>query len=196
MGFFGSWSRTPFRNYLTNQRGQETQKRKMAANSYDRADFIMNGVARSRKEDNGVHPAFFLDNGPILPSVQLPSLDPTLVNNSGIDYIDSDSGKTAYVNSWNVSIQHELPGKDWQLACRGRLRFHPRKRRQSEKVRGQGVNSCGYTRQALKRRSTKPCPNPSASTRSCDFPAGSGSQKSESISTFIYRFPLLYSSTK
>ena len=51
----------------------------MAANSYDRAEFIMNGVTRSRKEDNGVHPAFFLDNGPIIPPVQLPSLDPTLV---------------------------------------------------------------------------------------------------------------------
>jgi len=58
-----------------------------------------------------VHSAFLLDNGPVIPAVQLPSFDPTLVNNGSIDYIDSDSGKTAYVNSWNVSIQRELPGK-------------------------------------------------------------------------------------
>jgi hypothetical protein len=65
----------------------------------------------SQSPDNGVHPAFLLDNGPVIPSVQLPTLDPTLANNSNIDYIDSNSGKTAYVNSWNLSLQRELPGK-------------------------------------------------------------------------------------
>jgi hypothetical protein len=64
-----------------------------------------------QSSDNGLHPAFFLDNGPTIPSVQLPSFDPTLVNNGSIDYIDSDSGKTAYVNSWNLSLQRELPEK-------------------------------------------------------------------------------------
>ena len=38
-------------------------------------------------------------------------LDPALANNSNIDYIDSQSGKTAYVNTWNLSIQRELPFK-------------------------------------------------------------------------------------
>ena len=65
----------------------------------------------SQSLDNGLHPAFFLDDGPVIPNVTIPTLDPTLVNNGGIDYIDSDSGKTAYVNSWNLSVQRELPGK-------------------------------------------------------------------------------------
>jgi len=65
----------------------------------------------SQSPDNGVHPAFLLDNGPVILPVQLPTLDPTLANNSSADYIDSQSGKTAYVNSWNLSLQRELPGK-------------------------------------------------------------------------------------
>jgi len=65
----------------------------------------------SQSPDNGVHPSFLLDNGPTILPVQLPTLDPTLANNSSADYIDSNSGKTSYVNSWNLSLQRELPGK-------------------------------------------------------------------------------------
>jgi hypothetical protein len=61
--------------------------------------------------DNGVTPAFLLDNGPPLVDPTLPSLDPTLSNNGSVDFLNPDSGKTAYVNSWTLSVQRELPGK-------------------------------------------------------------------------------------
>src|SRR5439155_13988715 len=63
-----------------------------------------------QSSDNGLHPAFFLDDGPTIPSVQLPNLDPTFVNNAGIHYIDSLSGMAACVHSSILSVQLELPG--------------------------------------------------------------------------------------
>jgi hypothetical protein len=59
--------------------------------------------------DGGVTPAFLLDNGPPIVDPVLPSVDPTLSNDSFVDFLNPDSGKTAYVNSWTLSLQRELP---------------------------------------------------------------------------------------
>ena len=60
--------------------------------------------------DNGLTPAFSLDEGPPPVTLNLPNLDPTLQNGFGADYVNSDSGKTARTYTWVFDLQRELPG--------------------------------------------------------------------------------------
>ena len=60
--------------------------------------------------DAGLTGAFDLDRGPAPVVLNLPDLDPSLQNGSQIDYINSNSHKTAQAHSWNLSVQRELPG--------------------------------------------------------------------------------------
>lgn len=60
--------------------------------------------------DNGVTPAFYIDNGfPNFP--RPPFLDPSLDNGGSISYIQPQDGTPPRVYYWNADIQHGLPGK-------------------------------------------------------------------------------------
>lgn len=60
--------------------------------------------------DNGLTPAFPLDQGPAPLVLNLPDLNPSLQNGSSADYVNSDSGKTARAYSWVFNVQRELAG--------------------------------------------------------------------------------------
>ncbi len=62
--------------------------------------------------DNGITPAFLLSQGYPAFTGTIPSLNPSLANGNAIDYFNQDGGLAAYTQSWNVSIQRQLP---WNL---------------------------------------------------------------------------------
>lgn len=60
--------------------------------------------------DNGLTPAFILSQGFPAFKVTLPDLDPSLKNGSSINYFNSQGGHSAYLASWDFSVERELPG--------------------------------------------------------------------------------------
>lgn len=54
--------------------------------------------------------ALILDNGFPEPTVRPPIKDPSLQNNSSIDFINPGAAKPGYASSWTFDIQRELPG--------------------------------------------------------------------------------------
>jgi hypothetical protein len=54
-------------------------------------------------------PALILDNGFPAPTVTPPIKNPSLQNNSSIDYINPGAAKPGYASSWTFNIQRELP---------------------------------------------------------------------------------------
>ncbi len=56
---------------------------------------------------NGFSPAFVLGNGfPFYPPA--PTLDPTIRNNQGVDYITPGFGKPPMIQSWSFQVQQQL----------------------------------------------------------------------------------------
>jgi hypothetical protein len=59
--------------------------------------------------NGGITPAFNLDSGFPATSVAVPDLDPTLLNNASIVWINENANKPSLTNSWTVGVQRELP---------------------------------------------------------------------------------------
>jgi Carboxypeptidase regulatory-like domain/TonB dependent receptor len=68
-------------------------------------------VSQPQSLDQGVTPAFNLDDGFPPFTGTLPNLDPGIEVGGIADYISPDSGRSAYTSNWNLNIQRELPGK-------------------------------------------------------------------------------------
>ncbi len=69
--------------------------------------------------DNGITPAFLLDDGFPPFTEPFPNLDPAIANDSVIDYFNSEAGTSAYMQNWTLDLQRELPGQvllDWAYA--------------------------------------------------------------------------------
>jgi hypothetical protein len=62
--------------------------------------------------DQGITPAFNINNGFPRVNVQLPRLDPALKNGSSAIYVHPDSRRPPYLQQWSLGVQKELP---WRL---------------------------------------------------------------------------------
>ncbi len=62
-----------------------------------------------RSLDQGITPAYSLDDGPPPFEGTLPNLDPGIKVGDVADWIDPDGGKAAYTTNFNFTIQRELP---------------------------------------------------------------------------------------
>ena len=59
--------------------------------------------------DQGVHPAFKLDDGWPPPPVALPSFDPSQNNGGSATWVNSHAYRPALMQSWTLDVQRELP---------------------------------------------------------------------------------------
>jgi hypothetical protein len=59
--------------------------------------------------DQGITPAFNLDSGFPATNVTIPDLNPTLLNNAAVAYINPSANKPSMTQSWTVDFQRELP---------------------------------------------------------------------------------------
>jgi Carboxypeptidase regulatory-like domain len=59
--------------------------------------------------DQGIHPAFKLDDGFPPPPVSIPSIDPSQNNGGSGSWINQDGNRPALMQSWSFNIQRELP---------------------------------------------------------------------------------------
>jgi hypothetical protein len=60
--------------------------------------------------DGGITPGFYIDNGfPAFPAP--PFLDPSLKNDSDINYLAPEDGTPPRIVYWNFDVQRQLPGK-------------------------------------------------------------------------------------
>ncbi len=61
--------------------------------------------------NNGITPAFILDQGFPAINVAVPNTDPTQANGSSIDFLNPTGGKQAYLQNWTLDVQRELRGR-------------------------------------------------------------------------------------
>src|SRR5262249_7069709 len=60
--------------------------------------------------DNGVTPAFLLDNGFPQDFKRPPLIDPAFQNGNAANWMEPGSQNQPYVQNWNLNVQHELGG--------------------------------------------------------------------------------------
>ncbi len=72
------------------------------------------GNATFNTPDNGVSPAFQLDNGFPQDFLRAPFIDPTFLNGQGASTSFPHNGEPAYVNQWNFGIQRQF-GRDFLM---------------------------------------------------------------------------------
>ena len=66
-------------------------------------------ISNTQTLDQGITPAFLLDNGPPAFTGTLPDLSPTIKVGDQADYMSPDGGKAAYTTNYNFTIQRQLP---------------------------------------------------------------------------------------
>jgi hypothetical protein len=59
--------------------------------------------------DQGIHPAFNLDQGFPLADLNLPNVDPSQNNGGSATYVNSSANKPALMQSWTLDVQRTLP---------------------------------------------------------------------------------------
>jgi hypothetical protein len=59
--------------------------------------------------DQGIHPAFNLDQGFPLADLNLPNVDPSQNNGGSATYVNSSANKPALMQSWTIDFQRTLP---------------------------------------------------------------------------------------
>ncbi|PYV92227.1 MAG: hypothetical protein DMG05_05275 [Acidobacteria bacterium] len=68
------------------------------------------GTSSFASTNNGITPAFLLDQGMPPFTGKLPVLDPTIQNGQVADYLGPSGAKQSYLQSWQLDVQRETPG--------------------------------------------------------------------------------------
>jgi hypothetical protein len=73
--------------------------------------FGFNASPTPTSTDAGVTPAFYLDDGFPQNFPRPPFVDPTVANNSNVNFIGRGDGRPPYFQNWSFGVQRELPGR-------------------------------------------------------------------------------------